>query len=414
MFPELSQTPIRRLYRLGCADYSSSVMFSSRADWDRTPNELARLRSDLVASGKTVSDLTESNPTRCGFSYPNEELLGALSDSAALSYEPDPLGLLTARKAVAKSFPGDIDPGRIVLTAGTSEAYSWLFKLLCEPGDSVLAPAPSYPLFEFLARLESVRLETYPLIYDGRWSIDFGELARKIDNRTRAVIVVNPNNPTGSYLCKDEIDALREICREKRLAVISDEVFFDFAVEAPQPPPVSLSSVADVLTFTLGGLSKMAALPQMKLSWIAVDGPAADCSEALERLELIGDTYLSVGTPVQAAASVLLEAGEKVRQQIIERIRANREFLDQSRSREAAWDCLRTEGGWSAVLRVPRNLSEHDWVIALLEKDGIYVHPGYFFDFPTEGYLALSLLPTEDLFRESVGRLAARIASATG
>ena len=389
--------------------YSRAVVFSSRADWDQTPNALARLRAEMLASGESFIDLTESNPTRCGFAYPDDLVLRALSDPACLAYDPDPRGMRGARAAVSRAFAGALDPERIVLTASTSEAYSWLFKLLCEAGDEVLVPRPSYPLFDYLARLESVRLESYPLTYEDRWRLDWDVLAQKVRPRTRAVIVVHPNNPTGSYLDEKEIAGLREVCRAHGLTIISDEVFFGYPLVESARAPSSLFGISDVLTFCLGGLSKMAGLPQMKLAWIAVNGPVAERRKALQRLELIGDTYLSVGTPVQTGVERLLEAGETLRPQILHRVRGNLEFLARSREPEAAWECLRAEGGWSAVLRLPRIVSEQDWAITLLKQDRIYVHPGFFFDFPGEGYLVVSLLPPEGQFCEGVGRLLQRV-----
>jgi hypothetical protein len=360
----------------------------------------------MRAAGETVLDLTESNPTRAGFAYPREAILEALANPKGLVYDPDPRGLLSARRAIAAS-QGGIDPSRIVLAASTSEAYSWLFKLLCGEGDEILIPAPGYPLFDFLAKLESVRLARYPLFYDGAWRLDIDAIARLAGPRTRAVVAVHPNNPTGSFLTHQEIDALRTLARERNLAIVSDEVFaaYSFTEEAFSP---TLAGETSVLTFSLGGLSKEAGLPQMKLSWIVASGPEALRDEALERLEIIGDTFLSVGTPVQAGIEPLLRAGESVRRMILDRVRANRDALLGARRAEDAWECLHTDGGWYAVLRAPRVMSDEDWALDLLESEHVHVHPGDLFDFPTDGCLVVSLLPPADRFREGIARISAR------
>lgn len=388
--------------------------FSSRTAWHREPNPLACRLAEWIAAGEPILDLTESNPTRAGFVYPAQEILTAIAPPGSLTYAPDPRGLRSAREAIAARHAArgiPIPADHLVLASSTSEAYAWLFKLLCEDGDEVLIPAPSYPLFDFIAQLEGVRIGHYPLVYDGGWRLDAEALAGAIHPRTRAVVVVQPNNPTGSYLDGREIEQIRSVCRACGLAVVSDEVFAGYAYEESG---LSLGAPAaasehEVLTFTLGGLSKAAGLPQMKLSWIAVTGPAAARDEALHRLEVIGDTFLSVATPVQIGLPRLLAAGEKVRDQIRDRVRANRAWLRVAPGATAAWSCLDSEGGWYAVLRVPRLMTDEEWGMTLLEQDRVHVHPGYLFDFASEGNLVVSLLLEPTLFMEGIRRIAARI-----
>ncbi len=363
-------------------------MFSSRLDWNFRTNRL----SALLKSKRRVLDLTESNPTRAGFEYPGERILGALHDARALRYDPEPRGLLSAREAVANYY-GDVPASRILLTASTSEAYAWLFKLLCDPGDEILSPRPSYPLFEFLAGLESVRVVQYPLRYDGAWHIDFQALQQAITPRTRAIVVVNPNNPTGSFLKREERAKLEAF----GIPILSDEVFSDYAFFADDSRVQSLTKASSSLTFSMSGLSKIAALPQMKLGWIVASGPGHEA--ALERLELIADTYLSVATPVQIALPALLEASVAVRAQITKRTQANLETL-KSVARP-----MHVEGGWYAILQVPRMKSEEEWAIHLLETRDVLAQPGFYFDFESEAFLVLSLLTPPDVFAEGLKRV---------
>jgi alanine-synthesizing transaminase len=366
-------------------------VFSSRLDWNLQTNRLSELRK----TKPHVLDLTESNPTKAGIEYPTEEILSALADARALRYDPEPRGLLSAREAVAKYY-GEVPASRILLTASTSEAYSYLFKLLCDPGDEILSPRPSYPLFEFLAGLESVRVVQYPLRYDGVWHIDFDALARAITPRTRAIVVVNPNNPTGSFLKREEWSRLALF----GIPILSDEVFSDYAFSPDGSR--SLTEASEVLTFSMSGLSKIAGLPQMKLGWIVASGPGHGA--ALDRLELIADTYLSVATPVQVALPRLLDASAVVRGQILDRTRANLALLREA-TRDSAARPLHVEGGWSAILQVPRTRSEEDWAIALLERREVLVQPGFYFDFESEAFLVLSLLTSPDVFAEGLRRL---------
>lgn len=393
-------------------------MFSTRVPSSLAPNRLARALQQLRASGGTIIDLTESNPTRAGFDYP-VDLLEPLGGRRALVYEPHALGLAPAREAVARDFIRRgvaISPGRIVLTTSTSEAYSMLFKLLCDTGDEVLVPQPSYPLFDHLARLDAVRPVPYRLEYDGAWSVNLDELARAVSARTRAVLAVNPNNPTGSFLARDEIDKIAAICGSRSLALVGDEVFADYRLDpvnshdagsVSETPSVLVQQEA--LTFSLGGLSKSIGLPQAKLAWLGVGGPGELAESALERLEFICDAYLSVSTPVQCALDVLLARGVAVRSQISLRVRENLRRLMNLVARQPACRLMRPEGGWYAVLQVPATRTEETMVLELLERDSVLVHPGYFFDFPREAFLVISLLVRPDDLFEGVSRILARV-----
>ncbi len=365
-------------------------MFSSRLHWDLKPNPIAELLREKRERGETILDLTESNPTRAGFAYPS----GLLEhDAGAMQYDPAPRGMLAASEAVAE-YQG-VSADRVLLTASTSESYGFLFKLLCDPGDEVLTPRPSYPLFEFLAALESVQVKQYPLVYHEGWWLDFEELQRMVTSRTRAILLVNPNNPTGSYLKRSELDQLVALARANDLAIISDEVFADYSFGPDESRVATLSDCDAVLTFTLSGLSKVSALPQMKLGWITANGPRHE--EALERLELIADTYLSVSTPIQLAAPRMLEARHDMQRQIRERTQKNLAALENRQ--------LRVEGGWYATVQVPRTRSEERWVLDLLRSENVLVQPGYFFDFHAEAYFVLSLLTAAEAFAEGLRRI---------
>lgn len=385
-------------------------MFSDRVPAlrvNKVARELARLRAD----GRRIDDLTVSNPTRVGLPYPRD-LLAPLAAPEALAFDPDPFGAAVAREAVAAHLAGRgvrVRPDRVVLTASTSEAYGLLFKVLCDPGDDVLIPQPSYPLFEHLTRLEGVAARTYRLEHHRRWEIDADGLARAVGPRTRAVLLVSPNNPTGSFVRPDELAAVRAVADRHGLAVIGDEVFQDYPLEETAPGrPGALAADPDVLTFTLGGLSKSAGLPQLKLGWILVGGPDGLAARACERLELVCDTYLSVAAPVQLAAGALLDRSRPVTDAIRRRVRANHAALRRSADGFPACRVLRVEGGWYAVVQVPTIRSEEDLAVELLRRDGVRVHPGYFFDFPREAFLVLSLLPPPDVFASAAARVLAR------
>ena len=372
-------------------------MFSSRLDWGVSPNPLSRLVEQKRRAGDRIFDLTESNPTRAGFTY-SRQIIEALADHRASRYDPSPRGLASARDAIAAYYVErgrEFSPERVLLTASTSEAYSYLFKLLADPGDEILTPRPSYPLFEYLAALESVRVRQYALRYDGSWHIDFSSL--EITPRTRAIVVVNPNNPTGSFLKAEEWERLESL----GIPILCDEVFADYAFPAPDDPPAKRA-----LVFFMNGLSKIAGLPQMKLGWIAASGPGHEA--ALERLELIADTYLSVATPVQIALPTLLDVAPAIATQIRERTRANLDFL-HSVSRDSALNVLSVEGGWYAVAQIPRTRSEEDWTLYLLAECDVLVQPGFFFDFESEAFLVMSLLTPRDIFEEGVRRILASL-----
>lgn len=394
-------------------------MFSSRVPADLLPNRLAAALERCRNENRALTDLTESNPTRVGLHYP-PQLLDALTSPAGLVYEPHALGLPSARQAVADDFTRRghvIDPAHIALTASTSEAYSLLFKLLCDPGDEVLVPVPSYPLFEHLTRLDGVVARPYALEYHGAWSTDVTTLAREVTSKTRAVLVVNPNNPTGSYLKHPELEAICAICRDRSLALIGDEVFAEYVVEAESSRICSVLDQREVLTFALGGLSKSSGLPQMKLGWMAVAGPREPAEEALARLEVVCDMYLSVGTPVQQAAPLLLHESAAVRGQIRDRVRENYRRLLDMVVRHPSCNVLKVEGGWYAVMQIPAIQSEESLVVRLVEDDQILVHPGYFFDFPREAYLVVSLLPQPETFGRAMSTVLRRVEgrrSATG
>ncbi|MDZ7269648.1 MAG: pyridoxal phosphate-dependent aminotransferase [candidate division KSB1 bacterium] len=391
------------------------MMFSSRFTWSLHANRLSRVLEARHAAGQDVLDLTESNPTRAGFDYSAETILAALAQPQALVYEPSPRGLSPARAAIAgyyASLGHAVDPEALHLTASTSEAYAFLFKLLADPGDEVLAPQPSYPLFDFLTALEAVKLLHYPLHHDRQagWRIDLERLAAMISTKTRALLVVNPNNPTGSFLKQEERQALNALCREYDLALISDEVFADYGHgDDPQRVTTLIDNHA-VLTFVLGGLSKTLGLPQMKLAWIHVAGPADLAVEARERLDFIADTYLSVGTPVQQATPRLLALRREIQQQIRQRVAANERHLREQCHGRHGVRLLPREGGWYAVLALPPSVREEEFTLALLAQDHVLVHPGYFFDFAQEGFLVVSLLTRPAVLQEGTTRLLARLA----
>jgi aspartate/methionine/tyrosine aminotransferase len=369
-------------------------MFSSRLPAQLQPNRISRALDEARARGRVLLDLTETNPTRVGLSYPVREILDALARPGILTYEPSPRGLPEARAAVAGYYARhgvSVDPERVILTSSTSEAYAWLFKLLCDPGDDVLVPRPSYPLFDHLAALESVALTPYSLRYHEGWFLDISQVRQSIGPRTRAILVVNPNNPTGSFLTREESAALDALAAERGLAVISDEVFADYAFVPAGERVTTLAGSPAALTFSLSGLSKPVGLPQLKLGWILSSGPAEQLAAAATRLELIADTYLSVGAAVQHAAPRLLGLVDEMSGQILARVRRNREALQHGLAGSAA-HVLAAEGGWSAILRVPSTRTDEEWTLAAIAGDGVIVHPGYFFELEGGAHVVASLL----------------------
>jgi alanine-synthesizing transaminase len=386
------------------------MRFSSRVPDRFAPNLYTETLARLRQAGEPILDLTISNPTRAGISYPTEQILEALADPRAARYEPDARGLFASREAVARWYAlrgVDVDPARIVLTASTSEAYAYLFKLLCEPGDGVLVPTPSYPLFEHLARSEAVAPEPYALELEGRWRLDAEAVREAASPRSRAVVVVSPNNPTGSVLRRDELDGLVAVARELEIALVCDEVFSDYLFVRDHRIVQCVASESRVLTFALNGLSKAAGLPQLKLGWIVVNGPDDDVAEALERLEFVADLFLSVATPVQLALPRLLELAPAIRERIAVRVLTNLDWAVSRIGRDGACEVMAVDGGWYATIRVPRLMSDEELVVSLLESEGVAVQPGYFFDHEREGLLVVSLLTPPDAFAEGVERLLA-------
>lgn len=386
-------------------------LFSRRTNWPLESNRLTVDLESLRDKEIPVLDLTESNPTRCGFSYPQAEILKSLTKENNLSYKPAPRGDLAAREAVSRYYSergSAISPERIFLTASTSEAYSYLFRLLANPSDHVLFPHPSYPLFSFLGNLNDVRMETYPLIYNGKWNIDLKNTQHLFCDDTRAFVLVNPNNPTGSFVRRGELEEINALCRQRNTALICDEVFADFVFDRDHDR-VSLVDNDHVLTFVLGGISKTLGLPQMKLSWIIMNGPQDLVRKAGLRLEVIADTYLSVNTPIQNALPLWLSHRKEIQEGINARIRRNYSFLKEQTEKSRDCELLATEGGWYAVLKIPDTYNEEEWALAFLNGDHVFVHPGYFFDFDNEAFIVVSLLPCEDIFQDGITRILARI-----
>jgi aspartate/methionine/tyrosine aminotransferase len=381
-------------------------MFAERTNWNLAGNRLSEALARHRASGKRLYDLTASNPTECGFAYESEVILAALQNPAALLYEPNAKGLVSARLAITEYYSARnirVSADDIVLTTSTSEAYSFVFRLLCNPGDEVLIPAPSYPLFAFLADIQDVKLVRYPLVYDHGWQIDFHSLRQAITPRTRGVIVVNPNNPTGHFIKENELAKLNELCAARELALIADEVFLDFALGDARP--VTFAGNRGALTFAMSGLSKIAGLPQMKMAWLMASGPEGLKQRALERLEIIADTYLSPNAPVQLATPTLLGMRGGFQKQLMTRVRQNLAELGRQLERQKACTRLELEGGWYAVLRVPAVQTDEEMATALLDAKDVYVHPGHFFDFGGDGFLVLSLITREAEFAEGMKRL---------
>jgi alanine-synthesizing transaminase len=383
-------------------------MFSRRTNWKLAPNPFTEAQQELRAAGQPILDLTISNPTRAELHYDSENILQALVNPEAIEYDPQPRGLLSARQAVTDYYRKqqdefDIAPESVILTTSTSEAYSYIFRLLCNPQDEILVPQPSYPLFEFLANLEDVTLVPYPLLYDHGWQIDFPSLYKGVNHRTRAVVVVHPNNPTGSFVSTRERTELNNFCREYELALIADEVFLTYALDGAARP--TFAANPEVLTFTLSGLSKISGLPQMKLAWLITSGPAERTQPALERLEVIADTFLSMNAPIQLAAAVLLDQRRNIQPLLVDRMRTNLEQLDRALEREPTCQRLAVEGGWYAVLRVPVTQSDEELAIELLRKTGVLVHPGHFYEFPSDGFLVVSLICPPATFHQGITRM---------
>jgi alanine-synthesizing transaminase len=386
----------------------SKHMFSQRTNWGLAQNRFTQAVEEVRAENRRILDLSASNPTRIGLEFDSQAILQALSSPRALDYAPQAKGLLSARQAVAGYYFQqhgfhDLHPERIVLTTSTSEGYSYVFRLLCNAGDELLVPKPSYPLFEFLADLEDVRLVPYPLIYDHGWQMDFHSMKKAVTNRTRGVVVVHPNNPTGSYVHAGEFDSLNAFCREHELALTVDEVFLDYPLD--DSAHLSFAGNEEVLTFTLSGLSKISALPQMKVAWVVTSGPAAEVETAMGRLEVIADTYLSMNAPMQWALPSLLEQRHGVQRQLRSRLKTNLAELDRQLATQTLCHRLCVEGGWYAVLRVPVTRSDEELAIELVREKSVIVHPGHFYDFATDGYLVLSLITPAGEFAAGIERV---------
>jgi alanine-synthesizing transaminase len=380
-------------------------MFASRTNWNLNPNRLAETLERHKSGGGRLLDLSASNPTECGFKYDAPAIMRSLCSPASLQYRPDPKGLTSARQAVSDYYAerGErIAIDDLILTASTSEAYSFIFRLLCNPGDELLIPTPGYPLFDFLADVNDVRLVRYPLFYDHGWHIDMHALKQAITPRARGIIVVHPNNPTGHFTRSEEVSELNQICSANQMAIIADEVFLDFSLGAAQK---SFVANTGALTFTMSGISKISGLPQMKFAWLAVSGPEETKREALARLEMIADTYLSLNAPIQLAAPVLLQQRKQFQQQLMSRVRTNLAELDSQLAGKNNVGRLVVEGGWYAVLRIPATRSDEGLALELLEKHDVYLHPGHYYDFPGDGYLVVSLITPEQDFREGMKRL---------
>lgn len=380
-------------------------MFADRTNWNLKSNRLAEALERHKSSGRKLFDLSASNPTECGFKYDATAIMRALCTPASLQYHPDPRGLKSARRAVSAYYStrGDrVSVDDLLLTTSTSEAYSFVFRLLANPGDELLIPTPSYPLFDFLADINDVKLMRYPLFYDHGWHIDLYALKQAITPRTRGVILVHPNNPTGHFTKTEEAMQLNQICSMNKMAIIADEVFLDFTLGASGK---SFVTNEGALTFTMSGISKISGLPQMKLAWLAVSGPEEMKREALARLEMIADTYLSMNAPIQMAAPWLLQQRSAFQQQVMARVRSNLSELDSQLANQTQFGRLEVEAGWYAVLRIPATRPDEELAIELLEQHDVYLHPGHFYDFPREGYLVASLITPEQDFSEGLRRL---------
>jgi aspartate/methionine/tyrosine aminotransferase len=410
----------------------SKLLFSERTNWTLAQNRFTNAVEQVRSSGKKIFDLTVSNPTRADLRYDSAAILRSLGSPKAMDYDPQAKGLPEAREAVAEYYRAEhgiagLDRERIVLTTSTSEGYSYVFRLMCNAGDALLVPKPSYPLFEFLADLQDVKLVPYPLLYDHGWQIDFPSLEKAITPRTRGVVLVHPNNPTGSFVQSAEANQVNALCRARGLALIVDEVFLDYALSedpvgtaalgrpveqtstASPPPYASFAGNQEVLTFTLSGLSKISALPQMKVSWVVTSGPEAEVEAAMGRLEVIADTYLSMNAPIQWAMPVLMEERKNIQRQLLERVKRNLEELDCQLAEQKSCQRLSVAGGWYAVLRVPVTRSDEELAIELVREKSVMVHPGHFYDFPSDGYLVLSLITNQQEFREGIGRVLDRV-----
>jgi hypothetical protein len=382
------------------------MKFSNRTDWEFGPNVLTRAAAGRRRKGEPILDWTLSNPTHCGFPYAGDEILAALASPAGLHYEPDAQGLRDSREAISAWYGRQgvlLDPGSLFLTAGSSEAYSWLFRLLCNAGDEVLIPKPGYPLFDDLARLNDIRPVPYRCRYDGLWHLDLETVRRGVSARTRAIVIIHPNNPTGNYLSAVERDEICNLAAEHDLALIADEVFWTFSFEE-KIPASSLHGAEAPLTFVINGLSKLAGLPQMKLGWVALSGEHGRAEEATQRLAMIGDTYLSVNTPVQVGLGRILEGSSALAEAIRRRAAANYRMMG-GLLRDTPITLLTSQGGWNAILRMPGHRTDEEWALLLLREFGLLTYPGHFFDLEGGVFLVVSLIVEEEKATEYLDRM---------
>jgi alanine-synthesizing transaminase len=383
-------------------------VFAERTSWNLVPNALTTALERFRASGRPLIDLTVSNPTACGFTYERDAILKAIANPLSLEYSPDPRGLITARRAVSEYYAAlgaKVGADDILLTTSTSEAYSFAFRTICDPCSEVLIPEPGYPLFEFLAEVQDVRLVRYPIFYDHGWHIDFHALERAINDKTRAVVVVHPNNPTGHYTSADEHAKLNELCAKHDLAIIADEVFLDFSLAPRIGRAATFATNDEVLTFTMSGVSKISGLPQMKAAWLITSGPEDVKLQALERLEVISDTFLSMNAPIQHALPEFLAHRHGFQRQLIERVRTNLAELDRQLAGQKSCARLDVEAGWYAIVRVPATQGDEETALDILEKHGVCIHPGHFYDFPGDGYFVVSLITPVGDFSAGIGFL---------
>jgi len=390
---------------------SDSLPFSRRTDWPLSSNQFSIDLEDLRNSDTLILDLTESNPTNCGFSYLENGIIKSLAEAVNLCYTPTPRGNLCAREAICDYYREKglkVDPQQIFLTSSTSEAYTYLFRLLVDPGEQVLFPCPSYPLFSFLGDLNDVRIDTYTLAYEKKWNINLNSMRRALCDDAKAIVLVNPNNPTGSYIRHRELEAINVLCCKQNISLICDEVFADFIFDQTDDY-VSLVGNDQVLTFVLGGISKTLGLPQMKLSWIVINGPQNLVHVSTERLEVIADTYLSVNTPTQNALPQWLDNRKTIQTEITNRIKNNLSFLKKRIAGTNGCEVLVADGGWYAIVKIPDTYNEEQWVLTFLNEDHVAVHPGYFFDFPSGTFIIVSLLPMMDTFEDGIKRIVKRI-----
>lgn len=378
-------------------------MFSSRTNWNLSPNKLSLLIEQKRKQGDVILDLTESNPTKVGFDFYNDSILNPLKNADNLIYEPDPKGLLNARVAVSGYYKKkgiDVNPENIILTSGSSEAYSFILKLIAEVGDEVLVPVPSYPLLNIISQINDVVLKHYRLVYDGEWHIDFDSITSAITKKTKAILVIHPNNPTGSYIKKYEHKMLVELAAKYNLAIISDEVFLDYAITDNEQRHESFAVTNDVLTFTMSGISKMLGLPQMKLGWIVVNGK--HCADAVSRLEMIADTYLSVNIPAQNSLSYWLNQYQYINFKILNRVKQNYLLLQEISKKNTSSSVLYVEGGWNAVIQLPNVRQDDEWVEYFLQNSNVLFQPGYFYDFQGDAYLVMSLVQYTEIVEKSL------------